>query len=297
MTVTPIQLLVVDAQEIVRVGLCSLLDRRPELEVLGETAGGEEAVTLATRLQPDVVLTEVTLSDMDGAEATRRIKALAPEVSVLALTTHEDEAHFFEMLNAGACGYVPKRASPDDLVAAIRTAVAGDVFSHPIVDGLLIQSYLRRARTDPKHTSYDKLSTRQRDVLALIAEGLSDQEIASQLHVGVRTVRRHRENIMRRLNLHSHKGLVKYARRERLLQSKRRHSAERESYDGLTVRQREVLTLIAEGFSNQDIGSQLGISVRTVERHRENIVKRLNLHSRTDLVKYALRKGLIRLRE
>ncbi|MCP4540188.1 MAG: helix-turn-helix transcriptional regulator [Chloroflexi bacterium] len=297
MTVAPIQLLVVDAQDIVRAGLCSLLDKHPKLEVLAETAGGEEAVTLATRLQPDVVLTEVTLPDMDGAETTRRIKALAPEVNVLALTTHEDEAHFFEMLNAGTCGYVPKRASPDDLVAAIRTAATGDVCLHPIVDGLLIQSYLRRTRTNAKNTNYDKLTTRQQEVLVLIAEGLSNQKIASQLNVGVRTIKRHRENIMRRLNLHSYKGLAKYARREGPIQSKRKRSAEREKYDGLTVRQREVLTLIAEGFSSWDIGSQLGISARTVERHRENIMKRLNLRSRTDLVKYALRKGLIQLNE
>ena len=225
MTVSPIQLLLVDAQEIVRAGLCSLLDKRPGLEVLGETARGEDAVSLATRLQPDVVLTEVSLADMDGAEATRRIKASTPEVNVLALTIHKDEAHFFEMLNAGTCGYVPKRASPDELVAAIHTAAAGDVFSHPIADGLLIQSYLRRARTDPEHMGYDKLSTRQQEVIALIAEGLSNQKIAFQLNIGVRMVKRHRENIMQRLNLHSRKGLVKYARRERVIQSKRKRSA------------------------------------------------------------------------
>ena len=297
MTTSLIQLVVVDAQEIVRAGLCSLLDKRPGLEVLGEAARGEDAIALATRLQPDVVLTEVTLPDMNGAEATRRIRALTPAVNVLALTIYEDENHFFEMLNAGTCGYVPKRASPDELVAAIHTAAAGDVFSHPIVDGLLIQSYLRRARTDPEHTSYDKPGARQQEVLALIAEGLSNQKIASQLNIGVRTVKRHRENIMQRLNLHSRKGLAKYARRESLIQSQRKHSAEREKYDGLTVRQREVLTLVAKGLSNRDIGSQLGIRTRTVERHRENIMRRLNLRSRTDLVKYALRKGLIQLQE
>lgn len=215
----PIQLLLVDDQEIVRAGLRSLLEGHPEVEVVGEAARGEEAVALATQLQPDVVLMDITLPDIDGAEATRRIRRMAPEVNVLALTIHEDEAYFFEMLNAGAGGYVPKRASPDDLLAAIRVVAAGEVFLHPIVAGALVQDYLQRVQT----------------------------------------------------------------------------GTERESYDGLTARQREVLTLVAEGLSNQDIGSRLGISVRTVERHRENIMERLNLHSRTDLVKYALRKGLIQL--
>jgi len=216
-----IRLLLVDDQEIVRAGLRSLLERRPQLEIIGEAVGGEEAVALATELQPDVVLMDITLPDIDGAEATRRIKALAPEVNVLALTIHENEAYFFEMLNAGAGGYIPKRGSPDDLLAAIRVVAGGEVFLHPIVAGALVQDYLRR------------------------------------VHSGT----------------------------------------ERESYDGLTPRQHEVLTLVAKGLSNQDIGSRLGISVRTVERHRENIMERLNLHSRTDLVKYALRKGLIQLDE
>jgi two-component system response regulator NreC len=191
------------------------------MEVVGEAASGREAIALAQELQPDVVLMDITMPETNGAEATRRIKELAPEIHVLALTIHEDEAYFFEMLNAGACGYIPKRASPDDLLAAIQIAAAGDVYLHPIVAGTLVQDYLRRVRS----------------------------------------------------------------------------GTERESYDGLTRRQREVLTLIAEGLSNQDIGTHLGISIRTVERHRENIMSRLNLHSRTDLVKYALRKGLIQLEE
>lgn len=218
---SPIRLLLVDDQDIVRAGLRSLLERHPDMEVVGEAAGGREAIALAQKLQPDVVLMDITMPDTNGAEATRRIKEIAPEVHVLALTIHEDEAYFFEMLNAGACGYIPKRASPDDLLAAIRVAAAGDVYLHPIVAGTLVQDYLRRVRS----------------------------------------------------------------------------GTERESYDGLTRRQREVLTLIAEGLSNQDIGIHLGISIRTVERHRENIMSRLNLHSRTDLVKYALRKGLIQLEE
>ena len=122
----PIRLLLVDDHEIVRAGLRTLLARHPEVEVIGEAGSGGEAVSLAAELRPDVVLMDITMPDMDGVEATRRIKTSVPEVNVLALTIHEEEAYFFEMLNAGASGYVPKRVSPDDLLAAIRVAARGE---------------------------------------------------------------------------------------------------------------------------------------------------------------------------
>jgi len=216
--VKPIRLLLVDDQEIVRAGLRSLLERQSELEIVGEAGGGQEAVSLAKQLRPDVVLMDITMPNMNGAEATRQIKRLAPEVNVLALTIHEDEAYFFEMLSAGASGYVPKRASPDDLMAAIRVAAAGEVFLHPIVAGALVQDYLRRVSSGTERDSYNGLTSRQQEVLTLIAEGLSNQDIASRLGISVRTVERHRENIMDRLNLHSRTDLVKYALRKGLIQ-------------------------------------------------------------------------------
>ncbi|MEE8389185.1 MAG: response regulator transcription factor [Anaerolineae bacterium] len=214
----PIRLLLVDDQDIVRAGLRSLLEGHPEIDVIGEAGGGEEAVALATQLQPDVVLMDLSMPDVSGAEATRRIKETAPQVNVLALTIHEDEAYFFAMLNAGASGYIPKRASPDDLLAAIRVAAAGDVFLHPLIAGTLVQDYLRRVRSGAEHESYDGLTPRQREVLTLIAEGLSNQSIATQLGISIRTVERHRENIMERLNLHNRTALVKYALRKGLIQ-------------------------------------------------------------------------------
>jgi two-component system response regulator NreC len=216
--VPPIRLLLVDDQDIVRAGLRSLLERYPEMEVVGEAGSGTEAVALTEQLRPDVVLMDITMPEMNGAEATRKIKELAPEVNVLALTIHEDEAYFFEMLNAGASGYIPKRASPDDLLAAIRVAAAGDVYLHPIVAGTLVQDYLRRVRSGTERESYDGLTRRQQEVLTMIAEGLSNQDIATNLGISVRTVERHRENIMARLNLHSRTDLVKYALRKGLIQ-------------------------------------------------------------------------------
>ncbi|MBN1179521.1 MAG: response regulator transcription factor [Anaerolineae bacterium] len=211
------KLLLVDDQEIVRAGLRSLLERQAGLEVAGEASRGDEAVTLAMELKPDIVLMDVTLPDINGAEATRRIKAALPEVQVLALTIHEDEAYFFEMLNAGASGYVPKRASPNDLLAAIHIVAQGEVFLHPVVAGALVQDYLRRVRSGGESDSYDELTPRQREVLTMIAEGLSNQDIATRLEISVRTVERHRENIIKQLNLHSRADLVKYALRKGLI--------------------------------------------------------------------------------
>ena len=214
----PVRLLLVDDQEIVRAGLRSLLEGHPEIEIVGEAATGEEAVTLTNQLRPDVALMDITLPDISGAEATRQIKALAEEVNVLALTIHEDEAYFFEMLNAGASGYIPKRASPGDLLAAIHVVAAGEVFLHPIIAGALVQDYLRRVHSGTETDNYSELTPRQREVLTLVAEGGSNKDIASGLSISVRTVERHRENIMKRLNLRSRTDLVKYAIRKGLIQ-------------------------------------------------------------------------------
>jgi DNA-binding NarL/FixJ family response regulator len=216
-----IKLLLVDDQEIVRAGLRSLLEGSADLEVVGEAATGRGAVDMAVQHRPDVVLMDLSLPDITGAEATREIKERYPKIRILALTIHEDEAYFFETLNAGASGYVPKRASPDDLLAAIRVVAEGEVFLHPIVAGTLVKDYLRRVSSGAEQDSYDGLTPRQREVLTLIAEGLTNRDIGSHLGISVRTVERHRENIMERLNLHSRTDLVKYAIRKGLIQLER----------------------------------------------------------------------------
>ncbi|MGD2144525.1 MAG: response regulator transcription factor [Anaerolineae bacterium] len=212
-----IGILLVDDHEIVRAGLRSLLERNEQVKIVGEASSGTEAVQLATELKPDVVLMDVSMRDMDGVEATRRIKKRTPEVNVLALTVHEEEAYFFEMLTAGASGYVPKRASPQVLLTAITIVSKGEVFLHPAVAGALVQEYLQEGRSGARKRVYDGLTPRQREVLTLIAEGLSNNEIADDLGISVRTVERHRENIMKRLNLHSRVELVKYALRKGLI--------------------------------------------------------------------------------
>ncbi|MBE2233873.1 MAG: response regulator transcription factor [Anaerolinea sp.] len=187
-----------------------LFSAEPEVEIIGEASSGEEAVTLANALRPDVILMDVAMPGIGGIEATRRIKAAQPKVAVLALTMHEDEEYFFEMLAAGASGYVPKRAAPDDLLSAIRIVNQGDVYIYPSLARLLVKDFLHRSESSAPETR-EELTPREQEVLTFIAEGNSNREIADALVISIKTVDRHRENIMRKLQLHNRVELVKYA--------------------------------------------------------------------------------------
>lgn len=211
-----IKIMLVDDHEIVRAGLRMLLQTQSDIEIVAEASSGSEAVALAQTHQPDVVLMDVTMPDMNGIEATRQLKQSCPTVTVLALTIHEEEEYFFKMLNAGASGYIPKRAAPEDLLRAIQTVAKGEVFLHASVATALVKDYLQRG-----------------------------------------------------------------------------HSAAGPELSMLTEREQEVLTLIAGGLTNKEIGEQLGISPKTVARHRDNITEKLNLSSRAELTRYAIQKGLI----
>jgi len=199
--------MLVDDHEVVRAGLRMLLGAEPDIEIIGEAGSGEEAVRLTRELRPDVVLMDVAMPGLGGIEATRRIKAECPEAAVLALTMHEDEQYFFEMLNAGAAGYVPKRAAPDDLASAIRTVSRGEVFLYPSLARVLVREYRSLAQGERQSA----LTPREIEVLTYIAEGCTNREIADLLCLSVKTVDRHRENILQKLNLHSRVELVRYA--------------------------------------------------------------------------------------
>lgn len=205
-----IRLLLVDDHEIVRAGLRMLFLAEEDMEIVAEAASGEEALQAVARLQPDVVIMDVAMSEMNGIEATRRIKARSPGTVVLALTMHEDEQYFFEMLAAGAAGYIPKRAAPADLVSAIRVVSQGNVFLYPSLAKLLVTDFKQRA-VPGQSSAASVLTPREQEVLTLIAEGYTNREIAETLVISVKTVDRHRENIMNKLDLHSSVALVKYA--------------------------------------------------------------------------------------
>jgi two-component system response regulator NreC len=212
---TTIRLLLVDDHAVVRSGLRMLLQAQPDMRIVGEAETGSEAIHQVRLHQPDVVLMDIQMPDMNGIEATKEIKAMSADTAVLALTMHEDDQYFFEMLRAGASGYVPKRAAPDELVTAIRTVSQGQVFLYPTLAARLVQSYLGQSGVDTPPT--EELTPREQEVLTLIAEGLTNPEIAAKLVISAKTVDRHRENIMRKLNLHSRVDLVKYAIKEGLI--------------------------------------------------------------------------------
>ncbi len=182
----------------------------PDMEIVGEAGSGAEALEALKTLSPDVIIMDVSMPGMTGIEATRRIKALYPDIAVLALTMYESEQYFFEMLEAGASGYVPKRAAADDLVSAIRVVRQGNVFLYPSMAKLLVSDFLQREDVE-ESSNRTPLTPREREVLTYIAEGYTNREIAEALVISIKTVDRHRENIMSKLDLHNRVALVKYA--------------------------------------------------------------------------------------
>jgi two-component system response regulator NreC len=212
-----IRVLIIDDHAVVRAGIQMLLESDPAFEIIGQGETGHDAVRMAGELRPDVILMDITMPDMDGIEATREIKKQPDAPPVLTLTIHEGKDYFFQMLQAGASGYVPKRAAPGDLLQAIRVVASGNVYLDPAIAKELVSDYLRQVQDGSERDSYDVLTERERQVLTLIAEDATNQAIANELEISVKTVEHHRENIMRKLNLHTRTELVKYALRRGLV--------------------------------------------------------------------------------
>ena len=211
-----IRLLLVDDHMVVRTGLRMLLEGSDDIEIVGEASTAQEAIKSAQSLDPNVILMDIGLPDMSGIDATREIKKKAPHIAVVALTIHEDEEYFFQMLDAGASGYVPKRAAPEELLTAIQEAAAGEVYLYPSLAKLLVRDFLSQDRSK-EESAPDKITEREHEVLTWLAEGASNDQIAIALDISPKTVARHRENIMRKLNLHSRTELVRYAIRKGII--------------------------------------------------------------------------------
>jgi two-component system response regulator NreC len=214
-----IRLLLVDDHAVVRTGLRMMLEGEKDMEIVGEAENASEALNQISQLKPEVVLMDIGLPDMSGIEATRQIKQLAPDIAIVALTIHEDEEYFFKMLDAGASGYVPKRAAPEELIKAIRVTAQGEVYLFPSLAKLLVSDYLTQSNQPRNQATLDGLTPREFEVLTLLADGSSNAEIGEQLSISPKTVSRHRENIMGKLNLHSRSELVKYAIRKGIIQA------------------------------------------------------------------------------
>ncbi|MFQ5594780.1 MAG: response regulator [Anaerolineae bacterium] len=213
----PIRILIAEDHAIVREGIRLILAAQPEIEVVGEATNGREAIAMACDLRPDAVCMDISMPDIDGLEATRRIKECCPEVAVLALTVHATDEYFFQMLQAGASGYVLKGAASADLVAALRAVARGEVFLYPTVAKKLVHDYLSRTQDRETTSSYGGLTPREREVLTLIGKGLANKEIAEQLVISLSTVQTHYAHIIEKLGLNNRAEVIKYAIRHGLI--------------------------------------------------------------------------------
>ena len=226
-----IKLMLVDDHDVVRTGLRSFLETQPGVAVIAEAKNGLQALEKAKEAQPDIVLMDITMPDMDGMEATLQLKKMYPDCQILVLTVHADKQYFMKMLEVGASGYITKQAAADELIAAIQAVAAGHVYLQPALARWLLEDYQQLAKKVVAPFP-DEFNAKEKDAVDL---------------------------------------------------------------DTLSQRERQVLELVGEGLNNHDIGKKLGLSPKTIARHRERIMKKLNMHSRTELVKFAIRTGLISL--
>ena len=212
-----IRILLADDHTLMRSGIKALLEDEPDIAIVGEAEDGREAVKLAHMLRPNLVLMDIAMPLLNGLEATRQIKREHPEIKVLVLTMYDHEEYFRQVLEAGASGYIIKRAAANELVAAIRAVNGGESVLSPAITRYLLDDYLsgesKKDEDDP-----NALSPREREVLQLIAEGNTSREIAEILNLSVKTVQSHRTNLMRKLDLHDRGELIKYAIQKKIIE-------------------------------------------------------------------------------
>lgn len=212
-----VRILLADDHSLLREGLRLLLERQPGFAVVGEAGDGREAVRLAEELQPDVVVMDIAMPELNGIEATLRIVHGLPRTSVLILSMHHDESYVARALKAGARGYLLKDSLKSDLLNAVVAATEGRSFFSPKVSRILQEDYMRRLTGGDVEDSFELLTDREREILQLVAEGKTNKEVASRLGLSVHTVDTHRGNILQKLNLHSVPELILYAVRKKII--------------------------------------------------------------------------------
>jgi len=209
-------ILLADDHHLVRQGLKALLEGEPHFRLVGEAGDGIEAVRLAERLRPDVLITDVVMPGLNGLEVTRQVTKIVPKTRILILSMYANDAYVFEALRNGASGYVLKESQASDLVKAIREVAAGRRYLSPPLSERSLEDYLRKMQSAPDDP-YDLLTTREREVLQLVAEGHTSAEIADRLFISPRTAEGHRANLMRKLGLQNHTDLVLFALKKGIL--------------------------------------------------------------------------------
>ncbi len=212
-----IRILLADDHNVVRRGLRLLLESQAEFKVVGEAADGRQAVEQAEANHPDVVVLDVAMPNLSGIEAAQRILALRPQTAVVVLSMHSDEGYVLRALKAGAKGYLLKDSAEGDLIEAIKAVHGGKTFFSPEISRMLVEDYVREIRMRGVEDSYELLTSREREILQLLAEGKSNKEVASLLNLSLYTVETHRRNLQDKLNLHSFAELILYAVRKRII--------------------------------------------------------------------------------
>ncbi len=213
-----IRIVLADDHTIVRKGLRLLLENQPGFTVVAEAADGREAVALAERHLPDVVVMDVAMPLLNGIEAARQISAKHPQISLVFLSMHSDEGYVLKALKAGARAYLLKDSAEYDLIHAVEAVTAGKAFFSPAISKMLVEDYMRQMRERNVEDSYELLTTREREVLQLLAEGKNNKDAAAILNLSLYTVETHRSNILQKLNLHSGAELILYAIRKGVIQ-------------------------------------------------------------------------------
>lgn len=215
-----LRVLLADDHTLIREGLKSLISAQPDMDIVGEADNGRSAWQQAKKLQPDVVIMDVSMPELNGAQVTEHLRQECPEVKVLALTVHEDQGYLRQLLKAGAVGYVLKRAAVEALIHAIRVVAAGNIYIDPALTGKVVGGYLHRKTLSGALLCGD-LSARETEVLRLSAWGYGNKEIAARLCISVKTVETYKSRLMEKLDLHSRTELVRYALHQGWLESSR----------------------------------------------------------------------------
>jgi len=211
-----IKILLADDHKIMRDGLHSLLEKQDDMEIIAEADNGRKAVQIAQEKKPDVVIMDISMPELNGIEATRQILSTQPNIKIIALSMHSDKRFVAGMLQAGASGFLLKDCASQELTNAIRTVARNKHYLSPEIAGIMIEDYITLSNSNEPATSSAVLTSREREVLQLIAEGWSTKDIAGHLFVSIKTVETHRRQIMKKLDIHSVADLTKYAIREGL---------------------------------------------------------------------------------
>lgn len=215
-----IKVLIVEDNQLFREGLKSLLAPNSHYEIIAEAPDGLEALRLVRKIQPDFILLDLSMPKLNGISVIKEIKSIYPDIKILALTIHESDDFVLQAFDAGANGYCVKDSSLPELKIAIQTVLEGKTYISPQISDQVMEGYLERSKTLKKKSDWDTITQREREVLKLVAEGYKNKQIAELLHISVKTVEKHRANIMKKLDLHNASELTAYAIGKRLVTQK-----------------------------------------------------------------------------